>query len=86
MCYENLSEVPIKIDMVEVLGPNFSDTDNRLLSLTLVKEKMTNAVIFTPAGENKYPTSMEQSRRCFHRRSFYQIYIFQCQLVNTKLW
>jgi len=56
--YDNLSRDNFEIDMVEVLGPNFSDIDNRLLSLTLVKEKMTNAVIFTPAGENKYPSDV----------------------------
>ena len=56
--YDNLSRDNFEIDMVEVLGPNFSDIDNRLLSLTLVKEKMTNAVIFTPAGKNKYPSDV----------------------------
>ena len=56
--YDNLSRDNFEIDMVEVLGPNFSDIDNRLLSLTLVKERMTNAVIFTPAGENKYPSDV----------------------------
>ena len=44
--------------MVEVLGPDFEDIDNRLLSLTLVKERMTNAVIFTPEGKNKYPSDV----------------------------
>ena len=36
--------------MVEVTGPAYKNIDNRLLSLTLVKENMTNAVIFTPDG------------------------------------
>ena len=31
--------------MVEVLGSDFENIDNRLLSLTLVKERMTNAKI-----------------------------------------
>ena len=56
--YDNLSRSNYEIDMVEVLGPDFEEIDNRLLSLTLVKEKMTNAVIFTPEGKNKYPSDV----------------------------
>jgi hypothetical protein len=44
--------------MVEVVGEDFDKIDNRLLSLTLVKENMTNAVIFTPDGKNKYPSDI----------------------------
>jgi len=56
--YDNLSRDNFEIDMVEVLGPDFNSIDNRLLSLTLVKERMTNAVIFTPKGKNKYPSDI----------------------------
>jgi len=56
--YDNLSRDNFEIDMVEVLGPDFNNIDNRLLSLTLVKEGMTNAVIFTPEGKNKYPSDI----------------------------
>ena len=56
--FDNLSRDNFEIDMVEVLGPDFEDIDNRLLSLTLVKERMTNAVIFTPEGKNKYPSDV----------------------------
>ncbi|MDC0028889.1 TonB-dependent receptor [bacterium] len=56
--FDNLSRDNFEIDMVEVLGPDFEDLDNRLLSLTLVKERMTNAVIFTPEGKNKYPSDV----------------------------
>ena len=44
--------------MVEVIGPAFKNVDNRLLSLTLVKERMTNAVIFTPDGMNQQPSDI----------------------------
>ena len=44
--------------MVEVVGPAFENIDNRLLSLTLVKERMTNAVIFTPDGVNQQPSDI----------------------------
>ena len=56
--YDNLSRDNFEIDMVEVLGDDFEKIDNRLLSLTLVKENMTNAVIFTPDGRNKYPSDI----------------------------
>ena len=56
--YDNLSRDNFEIDMVEVIGENFDKIDNRLLSLTLVKENMTNAVIFTPDGKNKYPSDI----------------------------
>ena len=56
--YDNLSRDNFEIDMVEVVGENFDKIDNRLLSLTLVKENMTNAVIFTPDGKNKYPSDI----------------------------
>jgi hypothetical protein len=44
--------------MVEVIGPDFDEVDNRLLSLTLVKERMTDAVIFTPDGMNQQPSDI----------------------------
>ena len=56
--YENLSIDQFDIDMVVVLGPAFKGIDNRLLSLTLVKERMTNAVIFTPDGINQHPSKI----------------------------
>ena len=53
--YDNLSKDQVSIDMVEVTGADFKNIDNRLLSLTLVKERMTDAVIFTPDGMNQQP-------------------------------
>lgn len=56
--YDSLEKDQFDIDMVEVVGPAFKNIDNRLLSLTLVKEDMTNAVIFTPDGMNKQPSDI----------------------------
>jgi len=56
--YDNLAKDKVKIDMVEVSGPAFDEVDNRLLSLTLVKERMTDAVIFTPDGMNQQPSDI----------------------------
>jgi hypothetical protein len=33
-------------------GPRFADVDNRLMSLQLVKNGMTDAVMFDPQGRN----------------------------------
>jgi hypothetical protein len=56
--YDSLEKEQFEINMVEVIGPAFKNIDNRLLSLTLVKERMTNAVIFTPDGMNKQPSDI----------------------------
>ena len=56
--YDNISRSSIDIDMVHFYGPNFKDIDNRLLSLTLVKERMTDGVIFTPDGLNHQPSDI----------------------------
>mgnify|MGYP001340985295 CR=1 FL=1 len=56
--YDNLNKDQFEINMVEVTGPAYKNIDNRLLSLTLVKEYMTNAVIFTPDGSNQQPSDI----------------------------
>lgn len=50
--YDNISRDQIEIDMVQMSGPDFETVDNRLLSLQLVKNGMTDAVIFSPDGRN----------------------------------
>ena len=56
--YDNLSKDQFEINMVEVKGPAYKNIDNRLLSLSLVKERMTNAVIFTPDGKSRQPSDI----------------------------
>lgn len=56
--YDNLSRANLDIDMVNFFGPDFKDVDNRLLSLSLVKEGMTDGVIFTPDGLNHQPSEI----------------------------
>ncbi len=50
--YDNLSRHVVEIDMIQMNGPDFSQVDNRLLSLQLVKRGYTDAVIFGPDGQN----------------------------------
>ena len=56
--YDNLSRDNLEIDMIHMEGPDFEGVDNRLLSLTLVKEGMTDAVIFGPDGMNQQPSDV----------------------------
>ena len=50
--YDNVSRHVVAIDMIQMNGPDFSQVDNRLLSLQLVKRGYTDAVIFGPDGQN----------------------------------
>ena len=52
---DNLHQIQIEIDMINFSGPRFSYVDNRLMSLLLVKNGMTNAVMFGPDGNNLLP-------------------------------
>ena len=56
--YDNLSRDNVEIDMIKIEGPDFKQVDNRLLSLTLVKERMTDAVIFSTDGVNQQAADM----------------------------
>jgi hypothetical protein len=53
--YDNIENDQLEIDMINFSGPRFSYIDNRLLSLLLVKNGMTNAVMFGPDGNNLLP-------------------------------
>jgi len=53
--YDNLHEIQLEIDMINFSGPRFSYVDNRLMSLLLVKNGMTDAVMFGPDGNNLLP-------------------------------
>lgn len=56
--YDNLTRDNVEMDMIHMEGPDFETVDNRLLSLTLVKENMTDAVIFGPDGRNQQPSDV----------------------------
>lgn len=50
--YDNLNRDQVEIDMIQMSGPDFANVDNRILSLQLVKNGMTDAVIFNPDRTN----------------------------------
>lgn len=53
--YDHLEKDQLEIDTINFSGPVFKDVDNRLMSLQLVKNGMTDAVMFSPDGNNVLP-------------------------------
>ena len=55
---ENLAPNRIRVDMIRFSGPAFPNVDNRLMSLQLVSQGLTNAVMFTADGETVQPADI----------------------------
>ena len=53
--YDHIDKDTIEIDTINFSGPLFKDVDNRLMSLQLVKNGMTEAVMFGADGNNILP-------------------------------
>ncbi|MDB9712545.1 TonB-dependent receptor [Flavobacteriaceae bacterium] len=56
--YDNLEKDQFEIDTINFSGPVFDHVDNRLISLQLVKGGMTDAVMFSPKGNNVLPAKI----------------------------
>ncbi|HEX4630275.1 MAG TPA: TonB-dependent receptor, partial [Chthoniobacterales bacterium] len=48
---ENLAPNRMQVDLIKFSGPSYANVDNRLMSLQLVSQGLTDAVIFTADGE-----------------------------------
>ena len=55
---ENLVPERIEVDMIKFSGPLFQKVDNRLMSLQLVSQGLTNAVMFKADGETVQPAEI----------------------------
>src|SRR3984893_4855748 len=55
---ENLAPGRIEVDMIKFSGPAFYHVDNRLMSLQLVSQGLTNAVMFRADGETVQPAEV----------------------------
>ncbi len=53
--YDHIDRKAVEIDTINFSGPLFEGVDNRLISLQLVKNGMTEAVMFDPEGNNTLP-------------------------------
>ena len=60
---DNLTRDRMEVDMIKLSGPAFKEVDNRLMSLQLVQQRLTNAVIFSPDGD------VMESAEALHGRS-----------------
>ncbi len=56
--YDHLSKDRLEIDTINFSGPLFKDVDNRLMSLQLVKNGMTEAVMFNSDAINVLPANV----------------------------
>jgi len=56
--YDHIDPHAIEIDTINFSGPLFKNVDNRLMSLDLVKNGMTQAVMFGPEGKNILPAAV----------------------------
>lgn len=56
--YDHLDKDQLEIDTINFSGPRFKEVDNRLMSLQLVKNGMTDAVMFNPEGNNVLPAAI----------------------------
>jgi hypothetical protein len=55
---ENLAPGRIEVDMIKFSGPRFQSVDNRLMSLQLVSQGLTDAVMFKADGETVQPAEV----------------------------
>jgi len=55
---DDLSRRRVEIDMIKFSGPAFAQVDNRLMSLQLVEQGLTDAAMFTAAGEVVQPAEV----------------------------
>ena len=56
--YDHIDRDTIEIDLINFKGPHFNAVDNRLMSLQLIKNNMTEAIMFNPDGFNVLPAAV----------------------------
>lgn len=70
--YDDIALDDLEIDMIDFAGPVFEYVDNRLMSLQLVKNEMTDVVIFNPNGKNMLPADMLYKKNIFAVRGSFR--------------
>ena len=70
--YDDVDLDDLEIDMIDFSGPIFEYVDNRLMSLQLVKNGMTDAVIFNSNGKNMLPADMLYKKNIFAVRGSFR--------------
>ena len=80
--YDDISMDNVDIDMIDFSGPAFAYVDNRLMSLQLVKNGMTDAVIFNSEGNNMLPADVLYKKNIFAVRGSFR----PVTLVNIDMF
>ena len=80
--YDNIEKDQIEIDMINFSGPRFMYVDNRLMSLQLVKNGMTDAVMFDSKGTNLLPAQVLYKKNILALRGSFR----PVTLVNMDIY
>lgn len=80
--FDDINKDNLEIDMIDFSGPAFSYVDNRLMSLQLVKNGMTDAVIFNSEGNNMLPADILYRKNIFAVRGSFR----PVTLVNIDMF
>lgn len=69
---DNIGAERIEVDMLQISGPAFPPTDNRLLSLQLVQVGLTNAVMFGPEQTVLQPSEVLRKKAILVERGSFR--------------
>jgi hypothetical protein len=75
----------VSIDMVRLSGPDYKDIDNRLLSLWLIKHKMSDVAMFGPDKRNLHPSEFLYKKNILVvRGSFRPVTLVNEDMIETS--
>ena len=84
--YDHIDKDQLEIDTINFSGPRFANVDNRLMSLQLVKNGMTDAVMFDPTGKNILPAAVLYKKNILALRgSFRPVTKVNMDMYNRSL-
>jgi hypothetical protein len=83
---DELTRDRMEVDMIKFSGPAFSGVDNRLMSLQLVQQRLTNAAMFAPDGEVVEPAELLYHKPVLiERGSFHPITLVTLDMLERSL-
>ncbi|GAA0870900.1 TonB-dependent receptor [Gangjinia marincola] len=80
--YDHIDKDQIEIDTINFKGPQFENVDNRLMSLELIKNDMTEAVMFGADGNNILPARILYKKNVLALRGSFR----PVTLVNMDMY
>ncbi len=84
--YDHIDKDKLEIDTINFSGPDFETVDNRLMSLQLIKNGMTEAIIFGPDGKNLLPARILYKKNVLALRgSFRPVTKVNMDILNSSL-